>query len=90
MLPNWSRTVGEKDEISIKQVADSIVKAVGFEGDYSVRLRLPVVPRWNSPLRLAQFDTSRADGQYKKVRRVRSSLRSRPLMSTHRPHRMKS
>ena len=31
-------SVGEDEEISIKQVADSIVKAVGFEGDYSVRL----------------------------------------------------
>jgi len=28
-------SVGEKDEISIKDVADSIVKAVGFEGEYS-------------------------------------------------------
>jgi len=30
-------SVGEDEEISIKEVADSIVKAVGFEGDYSVR-----------------------------------------------------
>ena len=29
--------VGEKDEVSIKDVADAIVKAVGFEGDYSVK-----------------------------------------------------
>ena len=28
-------TVGEEDEISIKDVADAIVKAVGFEGDYT-------------------------------------------------------
>ncbi|KAM0791020.1 hypothetical protein ACM66B_004318 [Microbotryomycetes sp. NB124-2] len=41
-------SVGEKDEVSIKQVADAIVKAVGFEGEYS-------------------FDTSKADGQYKKT-----------------------
>ncbi|KAI8137525.1 hypothetical protein BJV82DRAFT_635196 [Fennellomyces sp. T-0311] len=41
-------SVGEKDEVSIKDVADAIVKAVGFDGDYS-------------------FDTSRADGQYKKT-----------------------
>lgn len=41
-------SVGEKDEVSIKDVADTIVKAVGFEGDYS-------------------FDTSKADGQYKKT-----------------------
>ncbi|CDH55862.1 tissue specific transplantation antigen p35b [Lichtheimia corymbifera JMRC:FSU:9682] len=41
-------SVGEKDEVSIKDVADAIVKALKFEGDYS-------------------FDTSRADGQYKKT-----------------------
>lgn len=41
-------SVGEKEEVSIKQVADAIVKAVGFEGDYS-------------------FDTSKADGQFKKT-----------------------
>lgn len=28
-------SVGEADEVSIKQVADAIVKAVGFEGHYS-------------------------------------------------------
>ncbi|GLB39755.1 putative GDP-mannose 4,6 dehydratase [Lyophyllum shimeji] len=28
-------SVGEEEEVSIKQVADAIVKAVGFEGDYS-------------------------------------------------------
>ncbi|KIK68302.1 hypothetical protein GYMLUDRAFT_35688 [Collybiopsis luxurians FD-317 M1] len=40
-------SVGEDEEVSIKEVADAIVKAVGFEGAYS-------------------FDTSRADGQYRK------------------------
>jgi hypothetical protein len=34
--------VGENDEISIKQVADAIVKAVGFEGEYSVRTIPPL------------------------------------------------
>jgi hypothetical protein len=29
--------VGEDEEVSIKQVADAIVKAVGYEGDYKVR-----------------------------------------------------
>jgi GDP-L-fucose synthase len=29
-------SVGEDEEISIKDVADSIVKAVGFQGDYQV------------------------------------------------------
>lgn len=28
--------VGENEEVSIKEVADAIVKAVGFEGHYSV------------------------------------------------------
>jgi GDP-L-fucose synthase len=28
--------VGEDEEVSIKEVADAIVKAVGFEGNYSV------------------------------------------------------
>ncbi|KAH7871369.1 uncharacterized protein C8R40DRAFT_1054751 [Lentinula edodes] len=38
---------GEDEEVSIKEVADAIVKAVGFQGSYT-------------------FDTSRADGQYRK------------------------
>jgi GDP-L-fucose synthase len=28
--------VGEDEEVSIKEVADAIVKAVGFKGEYSV------------------------------------------------------
>jgi hypothetical protein len=28
--------VGEEDEISIKDVADAIVQAIGFEGEYQV------------------------------------------------------
>ncbi|KAF8726482.1 hypothetical protein AX14_007829 [Amanita brunnescens Koide BX004] len=40
-------SVGEDEEVSIKEVADAIVKAVGFEGNYT-------------------FDTSRADGQFRK------------------------
>jgi GDP-L-fucose synthase len=48
--------------VSIKAVADAIVKAVGFEGEYSV----------GDPQRLVactdgrQFDTSRPDGQFRK------------------------
>ena len=30
------RSVGENEEVSIKEVADAIVKAVGFEGEYKV------------------------------------------------------
>ncbi|KAI8335956.1 hypothetical protein BC941DRAFT_429888 [Chlamydoabsidia padenii] len=41
-------SVGEEDEVSIKDVADAIVKAVDFKGEYS-------------------FDTTRADGQFKKT-----------------------
>jgi hypothetical protein len=33
--------VGEDEELSIKSVADAIVKAIGFEGDYSVSLASP-------------------------------------------------
>ncbi|GAB1520430.1 hypothetical protein RhiTH_003505 [Rhizoctonia solani] len=40
-------SVGEDEEVSIRSVADAIVKAVGFEGEY-------------------KFDTSRADGQFRK------------------------
>ncbi|KAG8872033.1 hypothetical protein FRB98_000345 [Tulasnella sp. 332] len=40
-------SVGEDEEVSIKSVADAIVKAVRFDGNYS-------------------FDTSRADGQFRK------------------------
>jgi hypothetical protein len=34
-------TVGEDEEVSIKQVADAVVAAVGFEGEYKVRLVHP-------------------------------------------------
>lgn len=58
--PNWvdtvevlniyMPTVGEDEEVSIKQVADAIVAAVGFDGEYKVRLSsLPAGPlseRW--------------------------------------------
>ncbi|EAU83911.2 GDP-L-fucose synthetase [Coprinopsis cinerea okayama7 len=40
-------SVGEDEEVSIKEVADAIVKAMDFNGEYS-------------------FDTSRADGQFRK------------------------
>ncbi|CAG8709382.1 327_t:CDS:2, partial [Acaulospora morrowiae] len=52
-------SVGEKDEVSIKDVADSIVKALNFEGNYS-------------------FDTSKADGQYKKTASNEKLLRYLP------------
>ena len=30
--------VGEDEEVSIKEVTDAIVKAVGFQGEYTVRI----------------------------------------------------
>ena len=36
-LADSSAVVGEDEEVSIKEVADAIVKAVGYEGDYKVR-----------------------------------------------------
>lgn len=41
-------SVGEEEEVSIKQVADAIVKSIGFTGE-------------------VKYDTSRADGQFKKT-----------------------
>lgn len=35
--------VGEDEEVSIKDVADAVVAAVGFEGEYRVSL---VMSRW--------------------------------------------
>ena len=36
-LVDSSVIVGEDEEVSIKEVADAIVKAVGYEGEYKVR-----------------------------------------------------
>jgi hypothetical protein len=36
--------VGEDEEVSIKQLADSIVKAMDFKGEYTVSLRLQGCP----------------------------------------------
>lgn len=54
--------------MSIKQVADAIVKAVGFEGDYTVSSLyfVSAIAHCTMPLCYHQFDTSRADGQYRK------------------------
>ena len=40
--------MGEEEEVTIRQVADAIVKAMDFKGEY-------------------EWDTSKADGQYKKT-----------------------
>lgn len=42
--PNvYTLVVGEDEEVSIKEVADAIVKAVGFEGEYTVTCLLSSV-----------------------------------------------
>lgn len=45
-IVTWNRTVGEKDEITIKQVAEAIVKSVGFQGEVTVRF-----PPFHNPTR---------------------------------------
>lgn len=61
--------VGENEEMSIKEVAEAIVKAVDFQGKYSVR-RFRVLYSWRTlkskNLMFVQFDTSRPDGQFRK------------------------
>jgi len=59
----------ENEEISIKQVADAIVKAVGFKGKYSVSLdgiSLRGEPSADNLAFHSQFDTSKSDGQFRK------------------------
>jgi hypothetical protein len=34
----FSPVVGEDEEVSIKQVTDAVVDAVGFEGEYNVSI----------------------------------------------------
>jgi GDP-L-fucose synthase len=59
--------VGEDEEVSIKQVTDAIVAAVGFEGEYRVCLFLRNLGPLNCQLsEESQFDPSRADGQFRK------------------------
>ena len=41
MIRDVFSVVGEDEEVSIKQVADAVVAAVGFEGEYKVRLVRP-------------------------------------------------
>jgi GDP-L-fucose synthase len=62
-LPN-NFPVGEDEVVSIKEVADAIVKAVGFEGERVVCIvcLIPDHPRSH----LFQFDASRSDGQLRK------------------------
>lgn len=59
-------TVGEDEEVSIKAVADAIVKAVGFEGEYTVRYYFSLTGSYLMLRHRFQFDTTRADGQFRK------------------------
>jgi GDP-L-fucose synthase len=61
-------TVGENEEVSIKEVADSIVKYIGFEGECTVCLSLlfSVLPKCKRSSSYLQFDTSKLDGQFRK------------------------
>ena len=36
LIVNQTKLVGEDEEVSIKEVADAIVKALKFEGEYTV------------------------------------------------------
>ena len=50
--------------MSIKEVADAIVKAVGFQGQYTVGATTSI--GFFSLSLEQQFDTTRADGQFRK------------------------
>jgi hypothetical protein len=75
--------VGEKDEVSIKQVADAIVKAVGFTGEYSVRNSLLFSPchihtdEGYSSTRARQMDNTR------RQHRMRSCSNTSLISSLH-------
>jgi GDP-L-fucose synthase len=57
--------VGENEEMSIKQVADAVVRSMEFKGDYTVRdILLFYVLLLN--FHHEKFDTTQADGQYRK------------------------
>jgi GDP-L-fucose synthase len=61
--------VGEGEEISIKHVAEEIVKAIDFTGDYKVNSRRLDASRSNKiseAVTPPQFDTTKADGQHRK------------------------
>lgn len=55
-------SVGEEDEVSIKQVAESIVEAMEYKGSVEVRRQIKPFSAV-----ILQYDTSKADGQYKKT-----------------------
>lgn len=58
-------SVGEEDEVSIKQVADAIVESMEFKGPVEVKIVIWVI--FVNFVIFVQYDTSKADGQYKKT-----------------------
>ena len=59
--------VDEKDEISIKEAAESVEEATEFKGEVIVRLEIyNYNPYYQIKLNI-QFDTTKSDGQYKKT-----------------------
>ena len=71
-------SVGEEDEVSIKYAADAIVKAMDFRGEVKVRDQSIVKTNHHSLfVDIFQYDTTRADGQFKKTasnKKLRSYL----------------
>lgn len=64
MTPFFPFVVGEDEEVSIKEVTDAIVKALKFEGQYTVSMFLACFA--NLHQLVLQFDITRADGQFRK------------------------
>ena len=58
--------MGEEDEVSIKQAAEAVVKAMDFRGEVLVSKIESFVSVQKRFLSL-QYDTARADGQFKKT-----------------------
>lgn len=62
-------STGEEEEVSIKQVADAIVKAMDFQGDYQVKIFVQGTSQASMLTLIAsqQMDSTKADGQYRKT-----------------------
>ena len=60
-------STGAEDEVSIQQVADAIVKAMDFHGDFEVAYTFYGLCCLTGLTCLLQMDPSKADGQYRKT-----------------------
>jgi len=58
-------SVGEDEEVTIKQLADAVVKNMKFEGEYKVIAQTNLHSFLTTDA-LSKWDTTRADGQYRK------------------------